>query len=167
VHDNGDSSLWGTTASPAPDAPTIAIVDSGIDATRPDFSGRVVAQVNQVSLPGNSPGDGRGHGTFVAGIAAGSAAGYAGAAPNAKIFSVDVMDDRGAAATSDVIAACATILANKDKYNIKVANLSLHSLMPSNFTKDRSTRRWRSCGSAASRSWPRPGTTVPRPARAA
>jgi Subtilase family len=86
-------------------AATIAIVDSGIDATRPEFAGRIVANVNLTSLPGNSAGDGRGHGTFVAGIAAGKLAGKDGAAPNAKIVSIDVMDDQGMARTSDVIAA--------------------------------------------------------------
>ena len=72
----------------------------------------------------------------MAGIAAGGADGYAGAAPNAKLVSIDVMDDNGVASTSDVIAACNWILANKDKYNIKVANFSLHSSNPSNFTRD-------------------------------
>jgi serine protease AprX len=72
----------------------------------------------------------------VAGIAAGGAPGYAGAAPNAKIASLDVMDDSGTAKTSDVVAACQWILANKDKYNIKVANFSMHSSTPSNFTRD-------------------------------
>ena len=73
------------------------------------------------SLTPNSSGDGRGHGTFVAGIAAGSADGFAGAAPNAGILSIDVMDDTGMARTSDVIAACEYILANKGKYYIRVA----------------------------------------------
>jgi hypothetical protein len=59
-------------------APTIAIVDSGVDTAKAaDFGGRVLAQVNLCSLPNNSPGDGRGHGTFVAGIAAGEAPNYA------------------------------------------------------------------------------------------
>ena len=53
----------------------------------------------------NSQGDGRGHGTFVAGIAAGSATDQAGAAPQANLISLDVMDDSGMARTSDVIAA--------------------------------------------------------------
>jgi serine protease AprX len=108
-------------------AATIAIVDSGIDATRPEFAGRIVANVNLTSLPGNSAGDGRGHGTFVAGIAAGKLAGKDGAAPTAKIVSIDVMDDQGMARTSDVIAAADWILANKAKYGIRVANFSLHS----------------------------------------
>jgi serine protease AprX len=129
--------LWGTSTNPAPNAPTIAIVDSGIQAGRADFAGRVVADVNLSTLPNNTtPGDGRGHGTFVAGIAAGAAPGYAGAAPNANIASLDVMNDDGIARTSDVIAACQWILANKDQYKIRVANFSMHSGTPSNFWWD-------------------------------
>ena len=113
-----------------PKPPAIAIVDSGIDASRADFGGRVVKQVTLTTLPGNSPGDGRGHGTFVAGIAAGSASGYTGAAPSANLVSLDVMDDQGMAWTSDVIAAADWIYQNKDAYNIRVANFSLHSTAP-------------------------------------
>jgi serine protease AprX len=135
-YESGLAKLWGTAGKPAPNAPTIAVVDSGIQADRADFAGRVVANVNLSTLPNNSSGDGRGHGTFVAGIAAGAAAGYAGAAPNANIAAIDVMDDNGVARTSDVIAACQWILANKDTYNIRVANFSMHSATPSNFTRD-------------------------------
>jgi serine protease AprX len=118
-------------------APTIAVVDSGVDTSKTaDFGGRVVQQVNLTSLPNNSPGDGRGHGTFVAGIAAGQAAGYAGTSPRSNIVSLDVMDDTGTARTSDVIAAAQWILANKNTYNIKVANFSLHSSSSSSFTHD-------------------------------
>jgi serine protease AprX len=95
-----------------------------------------VAQVNMSSLPNNSAGDGRGHGTFVAGIAAGSGDGYAGAAPGSKIVSLDVMDDTGMAMTRDVIGAADWILANKDKYGIKVANFSLHSSQPNSIAYD-------------------------------
>jgi serine protease AprX len=130
-----NSQLWPwATGAPvdwlktAPDAATIAIVDSGIDAGRSDFGGRVVNQVNLTSTGPNSPGDGYGHGTFVAGIAAGSAPGYAGAAPKANLVSIDVMNDQGQASVADVIKACDYILANKVKYNIKVANFSLHSV---------------------------------------
>jgi len=134
----GDAFLWGTPLSPAPQAPTIAVVDSGIQANRADFDNgsRVAGNVTMTSLPNNSPGDGRGHGTFVAGIAAGSASGYAGAAPNARILSLDVMDDSGMARTSDVIAACDYILANKAALNIRVANFSLHSSAKNHFYND-------------------------------
>jgi serine protease AprX len=112
----------------SPKAPTIAIVDSGIDPGHTaDFGSRILGQVNMTSLSGNSPGDGYGHGTFVAGIAAGAAPGYAGAAPKANLLSVDVMNDQGMASVADVIRACDWILANKSTYNIQVANFSLHS----------------------------------------
>jgi serine protease AprX len=132
THESGANKLWGSTK-----AATIAIVDSGVDASAPDVAGRVKAQVNFVtSAYPNAAGDGRGHGTFVAGIAAGSAKGYAGAAPNADIVSLDVMDDRGAGKTSDVIAAAEWIYQNKAAYNIRVANFSLHSGAVNHFWLD-------------------------------
>ncbi len=128
---SGVAEAWPAVAfGRLPQPPTIAIVDSGIDTSRPDFDGRVIKQVTISSLPGNSAGDGYGHGTFVAGIAAGSASGYAGAAPSAKLLSLDVMDDQGMAMTSDVIAAADWIYQNRLTYNIRVANFSLHSTAP-------------------------------------
>ncbi|MBI4171907.1 MAG: S8 family serine peptidase [Actinobacteria bacterium] len=121
-HENGVAKLWN-----GPKAPTIAFVDSGIDTSKLDFAGRNVTTVNMTSLANNSPGDGRGHGTFVAGIAGGSAPGYAGAAPNADIVMLDVLDDSGMGMTSDVIAAAGWIYENKSAYNIRIANFSLHS----------------------------------------
>jgi serine protease AprX len=133
-YESGDAALW-PSPSPKPQGPAIAIVDSGIDTTRPDFD-RVLAQINLSSLTPTAVGDGRGHGTFVAGIAAGSAPGYAGGAPGAPLVSIRVMDDKGRAMTSDVIAACQWILANKAKYNIGVANFSLHSATPGHFVNN-------------------------------
>jgi len=113
----------------APKAPTIAVVDSGIDPSHTaDFGTRLLGQVNMTSLTPNSPGDGYGHGTFVAGIAAGSASGYTGAAPNANVLSLDVMNDEGEASVADVISAADWILQNRVAYNIKVANFSLHAV---------------------------------------
>jgi serine protease AprX len=135
-HVTGVSKYWPNGNNKGAPAATIAIVDSGIDASRPEFGGRVVASVNLTSLPGNSPGDGRGHGTFVAGIAAGDIQGKTGAAPNARLVSIDVMDDQGMARTSDVIAAADWILANRAKYDIRVANFSLHSSAANSFRFD-------------------------------
>ena len=132
----GAQKYWANGSNPAAPAATIAIVDSGIDATRPEFAGRIVANVNLSSLSGNSPGDGRGHGTFVAGMAAADMGAKSGAAPSAKIVSLDVMDDQGMAKTSDVIAAADWILANKAKYGIRVANFSLHSSVANSFRYD-------------------------------
>ena len=123
THETGVNKLWG-----GPQAPAIAIVDSGIDRTHPSFGdgSRIVAR----QVFGTSAGsalDGRGHGTFVASIAAGDAPGAAGAAPNAKLIDLDVMDDNGVGRTSDVIAAAQWIYDNRIQYNIRVANFSLHS----------------------------------------
>jgi len=136
-YESGDASLWPATIPLGTQGPAIAIVDSGVDATRTaDFGTGVLTQVNLSSLTPKATGDGRGHGTFVAGIAADSAPGYAGAAPAAPIVSIRVMDDNGKAMTSDVINACQWILANKAKYNIRVANFSLHSATPGHFVNN-------------------------------
>ena len=134
---SGVRPLW--TDSSSANLPTIAIVDSGIDKNHPCFSGsNRILQRHVLTTLSQSGGvdDSRGHGTFVAGIAACNAPGYAGAAPQAKLVDLDVMDDNGMARTSDVIAAAEWIYQNRAQYNIKVANLSLHSTTPSNFTKD-------------------------------
>src|SRR5919197_1277636 len=130
------SKFWDKMQNTGVQAPTVAVVDSGVDAGRTDFGGRVIKQVTMTSLVPNSLGDGRGHGTFVAGVLAGSAAGYVGGAPNAKIVSLDVMDDSGMAMTSDVIAAADWIYQNKDAYGIKVANFSLHNSVANSFMYD-------------------------------
>jgi subtilisin family serine protease len=105
---------------------TIAIVDSGLDAGRPDFGGRVIEQGNVSSREGNQPGDGNGHGTAVASVAAGEAEGYTGAAPGARLVAVEALDDQGVAYLSDVIAAADWIYLHRARLNIRVANFSLH-----------------------------------------
>jgi serine protease AprX len=133
------SDVWSGYLRP----PAIAVVDSGVQSCRADFgdtgygcSSRVIKSVTMTGLLPNSSYDGRGHGTLVAGLAAGSRDGYAGVAPTAPIVSIDVMDDNGMAMTSDVIAAADWILANKSRYNIRVANFSLQSTVPGSFMYD-------------------------------
>jgi serine protease AprX len=133
---SGVARFWVGNQSSYTNVPTIAVVDSGVDPSVPDLAGRVIHEENFTSLPDNSPHDGRGHGTFVASIAAGSGALHAGAAPNADIVSLDVVDDNGMGLTSDVIAAADWILANKDTYDIRVANFSLHGSQPATFRFD-------------------------------
>jgi serine protease AprX len=132
----GVASDWNGSNAPAPGAtaPTIAVVDSGIQP-RPDFGGRLLASVNLSTLT-SAPGDERGHGTFVAGIAAGALRGYAGAVPQANLVSIKVINSEGVARTSDVINACQWILANRAAYNIRVANFSLHSATHASFLND-------------------------------
>ncbi|MDX6410878.1 MAG: hypothetical protein QOE91_394, partial [Gaiellaceae bacterium] len=87
----GISSLWGL---PAPQAPTIAVVDSGINENAPDFAGRIAGQFNFASGSAGTT-DTNGHGTMVAGIALGSSTAYPGAAPNASVVSLRVVDNQG------------------------------------------------------------------------
>jgi serine protease AprX len=128
----GVTSSWLSNAK----APTIAIVDSGIDSQRADFASRVIGQVNFAGSVDNSPGDGYGHGTLVAGIAAGQAPDYAGVAPTANLLSLDVMNDHGVGRTSSVIAAAQWIYKHRAQYNIKVANFSLTGSLPTSFQFD-------------------------------
>ena len=124
---SGNAALWGDDVSTyAGSTPAIAVVDSGVSST--DLGNRLIASVNVSSDPNNTTLDDQaGHGTFVANIAAGSSATGSGADPAAPIVSVKVMGADGTAKVSDVIAAAQWILNNKDQYNIKVANFSMHS----------------------------------------
>jgi serine protease AprX len=134
-YESGNSQLWaGDMALYQGKTPAIAIVDSGVQS-RSDFGNRIVTSVNLSHLTDN-PNDERGHGTFVAGIAAGAASDLAGAAPAAPIVSVKVLNKDGQALTSDIIDACQWILDNKEQYNIRVANFSLHSSYGTNFYRD-------------------------------
>ena len=134
---SGIAHLWTYQWNPAPPTPTIAVVDSGVNTSVPAMANRLlVPQVNLCSLSPNSSGDGDGHGTFVSSILAGVGSGHVGAAPNGKLISLDVVNDQGEAATSDVIAAAQWIVDHRNQYNIKVVNFSLQSTTPSHFVND-------------------------------
>ena len=149
----------GANLGPAPQAPAIAFIDSGINAgDTADFGNRVIQSVafcslcgqgnssnapgqqgilgNSGNAPGKSTDDREGHGTMVAGIAAGASSAYPGVAPNAPIVNVRVANRDGASMESDVIAACDWILANKDALNIKVVNISMAGTSPASFKFD-------------------------------
>jgi serine protease AprX len=129
----------GQVVGAAPQAPAVALVDSGVDASRiKDFGTRVVASVSFCSLCANpsSTADEEGHGTMVAGVLASQNALYPGVAQNAPIVSVKTADSQGQSLTSDVIAATDWILANKSKYGIKVANFSMAGASRTSFRFD-------------------------------
>jgi serine protease AprX len=133
---DGVTSLLGSPLSPAPQAPAIAVVDSGVDATKlADFGNRVVASVNFCSTCTDGTVDDEGHGTMVASLAAGAGL-YSGVAQNAPIVNVRTSDASGASRESDVIASVDWILQNKDQYNIRVANFSMRAGATSSFRYD-------------------------------
>jgi hypothetical protein len=74
----------------------IAVADTGIDDSHPDFAGRLHAQIPKGRLTADDP---HGHGTHVTGTAAGSGAHsqglYRGAAPGAQIVVQSLLDNGG------------------------------------------------------------------------
>jgi serine protease AprX len=128
-HVIGATQLWNTTNKLQGKGVTVAVVDSGIYKTK-DLSGRVKANIN--FNPSYHDGTDRyGHGTFVAGIIAGngnkSNGKFIGVAPNSHLLNVRIADDQGMMYESDVIDSLQWIYNNKDKYHIRVVNLSLNS----------------------------------------
>ncbi len=115
----------------------VAIVDTGIDDTHPDFSGRIVATK---SFVGSSARDDNGHGTHVAGIAAGTGAKsggkYVGVAPAASLYIAKVLDAGGGGSMSGVMAGIEwAVLEQK----VQVINLSLGGAGPCDGTDALST----------------------------
>src|SRR5690349_956712 len=124
---------------------TIAIIDSGMDLSHVAFqpSGRV--KFKKDFTPENKPDkDYYGHGSHVAALAAGNytngtGTSYQGIAYNANFVNLRVLDSNGAGSTSTLLAALNWILTpadpskplsssnplNKDKYAIRVVNMSL------------------------------------------
>ena len=105
----------------------VAVIDSGI-APLPEFRGRIVATRDFTDDRGAGV-DLNGHGTHVAGIIA--AAGVnrfddtKGVAPGANIISLKVLDAKGRGVVGDVIEAIDYAIANRQRFNIKVINMSL------------------------------------------
>jgi serine protease AprX len=110
---------------------TVAVIDSGIQSSS-DFSGRILGMYD--FTPGRNgawvpPSDEYGHGTHVAGLIGSSGASsdgrFAGVAPGVKLLALRVLDRKGAGKTSSVIGALEFAVANKDRFGIRVVNLSL------------------------------------------
>ncbi|MDF6046107.1 S8 family serine peptidase [Streptomyces sp. JH14] len=87
---------------------TVAVLDTGIDATHPDVSGSIAGQVDFTGSPTGAK-DGHGHGTHVASTVLGSGAASKGlrkgVAPGAKLLVGKVCDDNGQCADDAIIAA--------------------------------------------------------------
>lgn len=116
---------------------TIAVIDTG---TAPHYD--LVKPHNRIVVfkdflnHRTKPYDDDGHGTHVAGIAAGNAYAsgggfdarfghFAGTAPMANIAALKVLDENGNGAASDILAAMQWVADNKERYNIRIVNLSL------------------------------------------
>ncbi|MGW0661837.1 S8 family serine peptidase [Streptodolium elevatio] len=103
---------------------TVAVLDSGYDATHPDLQG-VVTAAQDFTSSASGTDDELGHGTHVASIIAGTGAAsngrYKGVAPGAELAVAKVCDDAGDCPDSAVMAGIQWAAG----LNIKVMNLSL------------------------------------------
>ncbi|HBY99529.1 MAG TPA: peptidase S8 [Chloroflexi bacterium] len=129
--------VWNTAPYAQGQGITVAVVDSGINAKHSDLKtdpldlrSRVVAEV-KFNSTGKNQSDWYGHGTHIAGTIGGNGAtsggAYIGVAPQVNLVNVKVSDDQGTASASDVVSGLQWIYENKDKFNIRVVNLSLNS----------------------------------------
>jgi serine protease AprX len=117
---------------------TVAVLDTGVAPNAADLAGRLV-QVRDDLTGQTTPcknlsgeldcNDRYGHGTFIAGLVAGNGAGsggkWKGVAPEARILSVKTAGADGAADVSNILAAIQWVVSFKDRYDIRVLNLSL------------------------------------------
>jgi serine protease AprX len=80
---------------------TVAVVDTGIDATHPALAAAVTSQID---LTGLGNGDGFGHGTHCAGIVASQDRTFTGIAPGASLIAIRVMDNSGSMTAANGVA---------------------------------------------------------------
>ena len=116
----GASRAWAISQG---SAVRVAVIDSGIDFSHPEFAGRLLAGKNYVT-PGLSPQDDSGHGTHVTGIIAAAlnnGQGMAGLAPNVLI------DPRKALNSSNAgnIANIAQAIRDAADEGARIINLSV------------------------------------------
>ncbi|MBM7776080.1 subtilisin family serine protease [Actinokineospora baliensis] len=103
---------------------TVAVLDTGIDATHPDLAGAVTQARNFSDSPDTD--DRVGHGTHVAATITGSGR-YQGVAPDSALLVGKVLGDHGGGSESDVIAGMEWAATS----GADVVNLSLGTSSPS------------------------------------
>lgn len=121
---------WENEVSALGEGVTVAILDTGLYPHN-DFVQNSNRIINFKDFINNieQPYDDNGHGTHVAGIIAGdgyeSNGKYVGIAPKCNLIGIKVLGKDGSGNISDVLAGVQWVLDNKEKYNIKVMNLSV------------------------------------------
>src|SRR3989441_2879723 len=113
---------------------TVALMDTGI-AAHPHLEGSVVARLGFVN-DGSTRQDPSGHGTFVAGLIAAHGETFKGVAPDAKLISLRVLDQKGKGSMHGVLAAFDWLLHNRTTMHIKVLNLSFGAPQRSSYHRE-------------------------------
>lgn len=114
---------------------TVAIIDTGIDATHPDLKDRVTGGANFSTNDRAAWKDGHGHGTHVAGTVAATndADGVVGMAPDASLIAVKVLDDYGSGTYADVTAGVEYAIGKAHVANMSLGgtsnNQALHEML--------------------------------------
>jgi serine protease AprX len=162
---------------------TVAVLDTGVAPNLPDLAGRLVQVTDdltgQVTPCKNLSGeldcnDRYGHGTFIAGLVAGNGASsggkWKGVAPGVSILSVKTAGADGSADVSNILAAIQWVVSFKDRYKIRVLNLSLGTdstqdwkVDPLNYAVERAWAAGIAVVVAASNEGPAPGS-ITKPA---
>lgn len=109
---------------------TVAILDSGI-YPHIDYAERMIGFYDGIHKRTTAYDD-QGHGTHIAGIIGGSgrASGgtYQGMAPGCNLVSAKVLDGKGNGEAKYVVEAIHWILNNKERYRIRIMNMSVGTL---------------------------------------
>lgn len=109
---------------------TVAVMDTGI-TMHPDFDRRIL-DFKDFTQNRKYVYDDNGHGSHVAGIIAGngrmSRGMYMGIAPECNLVIRKVLDRKGNGNTSQVLEAIEEIIANREKYHIRILNISVGML---------------------------------------
>ena len=107
----------------------VAVLDTGV-YMHPDLADRVVA-FRDIVRGRMTPYDDNSHGTHVCGIIGGdgraSCGRFQGMAPECHLIGVKVLDKRGNGFASDVLTGLKWVRENKERYGIRIVNISVGS----------------------------------------
>ena len=119
----------------------IAIMDTGI-SPHPDIiypNGPLCSFFDPVNHHSKFYDD-NGHGTHIAGIIAGNGSAsnklYEGISPDCKLYVIKILDKNGEGNIKNVMSGIEWILNNKDKYNIRIVNISVGSVSLKKFDEN-------------------------------
>jgi serine protease AprX len=147
VHATGADEAWQRTTGKGVG---VAVIDTGIAGDLPDFRdsdnlGRSRVIATAVTNPcATDANDHFGHGTHVAGLIAGNTlhytdryrGAYMGVAPDANLISVKTSDDDGNTTVLDVIYGIQFAVDHRQRFGIRVINLSLSSTVAESYKTD-------------------------------